>query len=73
MVLYSFSFLSKNESNYFYLEDYSKLDLFTQFLKVLPSDYKVVSVTELQEYIDQGIIKSEFKLPLDSISNECHK
>ena len=73
MVLYSFSFLSKNESNYFYLEDYTKLDLFTQFLNSLPSEYKVVSVSELQEYIDQGIIKSEFRLPLESISNECHR
>lgn len=73
MVLYSFSFLSKNESNYFYLEDYTKLDLFAQFLNSLPNEYKVVSVSELQEYIDQGIIKSEFKLPLDSISNECHR
>ena len=73
MVLYSFSFLSKNESNYFYLEDSSKLDLFTNFLENLPDDYKVVSVTELQEYIDQGIIKSEFKLSLENISNECNR
>ena len=73
MVLYSFSFLSKNESNYFYLEDSSKLDLFTNFLDNLPDDYKIVSVTELQEYIDQGVIKSEFKLSLESISNECNR
>ena len=73
MVLYSFSFLSKNESNYFYLEDSSKLDLFTNFLNNLPDDYKIVSVTELQEYIDQGVIKSEFKLSLESISNECNR
>ena len=42
MILYLKVILSKNESNYFYLEDSSKLDLFTNFLENLPDDYKVV-------------------------------
>jgi hypothetical protein len=73
MILHSFSFLSKNESNYFYLEDYSKLDHFRDFLNNFPSEFQIVSASELQVYIDQGIIASEFTLPLEYISHECHR
>jgi hypothetical protein len=73
MILHSFSFLSRNESNYFYLEDYSKLDLFKNFLNNFPSEYQIVSASELQVFINQGIINSGFTLPLEYISHECHR
>jgi hypothetical protein len=73
MTMYSFSLLSKNESGYFYYEDDTKLSQFENFLQDFPEDYDIVSVSELQAYIDRGEVISEFILPTSSLENECHK
>jgi hypothetical protein len=65
--------LSKNESGYFYYEDDTKLSQFENFLQDFPEDYDIVSVSELQAYIDRGEVISEFILPTSSLENECHK
>jgi hypothetical protein len=73
MILHSFSFLSLNESGKYYLEDAAKLDSFRDFLNNFPSEYQIVSATELQEYIDAGTITSELSLSLELISHECQR
>lgn len=73
MSMYSFSFLSKNESGYFYLEDATKLEQFESFIINFPEGYSIVSASELQIYIDDSIIESEFILPLEYIQNECSR
>ncbi|MDB2333619.1 hypothetical protein N9V30_01545 [Candidatus Poseidoniales archaeon] len=73
MTMYSFSLLSKNESNHFYYADDNKLLQFESFLQNFPDEIDIISATELQEYIDSGEIKSELVLPISSLQNECHK
>jgi|TARA_B110000495_G_C23036268_1_gene618995 hypothetical protein len=71
MILHSFSFLDWNDSGQKHLKDYSKLDSFRTFMHALPAEYRIVSATELQQYIDSGIIIGEETLPLELINNEC--
>ena len=71
MILHSFSFLSLNETEQYYLEDYSKLNSFRNFITNLPDEYQIVSAFELQDEIELGTISGEFILPLKLISNEC--
>ena len=73
MSMYSYSLLSKNESNFFVFENYDKLAMFEDFLNNFPKDFTIVSTTELQKYIDAGEIKSEFVLDVNSLTNECHR
>jgi hypothetical protein len=73
MILHSFSFLDRNESGDFYLKDQAKLDNFRNFILNLSNEYTIVSASELQLYLDDGSIKSEFKLPLRFLENECHR
>ena len=72
MILHSFSFLSSDENDKKYLEDYSKLESFRDFLNNLPPEYKIVSAVELQSYMDRGEVTSELELPLELVSNECN-
>ena len=73
MILHSFSFLDRNESGDFYLKDQTKVNNFRTFILNLSNEYTIVSASELQLYLDDGSIKSEFKLPLRFLENECHR
>jgi len=71
MVLHSFSFLSRDGEGQFYLEDYSKLDAFKNFLNHLSPEYEIVTASELQSYIDTEKLSPELELSRELISNEC--
>jgi hypothetical protein len=71
MILHSYSFLDWGDDGQKYLKDYSKLELFRAFMHSIPQDYQVVSATELQQYINSGIILAEDIESLESIQNEC--
>ena len=73
MILHSFSFLDRNETGQYYLKDEVKLNNFRNFMHNLSQEYTIVSASELQAYIDNGTVKSEFKFPLRFIENECHR
>jgi len=73
MILHSFSFLSRNETGEFYLEDQTKVEEFRSFMHNLSDEYTIVSASQLQTYIDNGSVKGEFKLPLRLLENECHR
>ena len=74
MIFNSFSFLSRNETGYYYFENYSKLDAFEIFMSTFPDEYQIVTPTELQSYLDSGVIGSEVEgFPLELISQECHR
>ena len=77
MILHSFSFLShhhdENGTYVYNLENYDKMNSFRNWLYTLSlsEEYKVVSATELQVYIDAGLISQNVELSLELISNEC--
>ena len=73
MILHSFSFMSRDSSDNYVVEDYDKLNNFRDFMLNLSEEYVIVSATELQTYIDDGTVNSEFKFPLRFIENECHR
>ena len=73
MILHSFSFLDHNETEGYYLEDQSKVEAFRSFMHNLSDEYTIVSASQLQDYIDNGTIEGEFKLPLRFLENECHR
>ena len=73
MILHSFSFMSRDSSDNYVVEDYDKLNNFRGFMLNLSEEYVIVSASELQTYIDDGTVNSEFKFPLSFIENECHR
>jgi len=72
-ILHSFSFLDRDESGDFYLKDQTKVNEFRSFMHNLSNEYTIVSASQLQNYLDNGSIKGEFKLPLRFLENECHR
>lgn len=73
MILHSFSFLDRNESGDYYLKDQTKVNNFRDFMFNLSEEYVIISASELQTYIDDGTVTSEFTFPLRFIENECHR
>ena len=73
MILHSFSFLDRTESGDYYLKDQTKVNNFRDFMFNLSEEYVIISASELQTYIDDGTVTSEFTFPLRFIENECHR
>lgn len=72
-ILHSFSFLDRDDSGDFYLKDLTKVDEFRSFMHNLSDEYTIVSSSQLQNYLDNGSIKGEFKLSLRFLENECYR
>jgi hypothetical protein len=76
MLLHSWSFLQKNESGHFVWRDDSLVRLFTDFLKALPPDVRVVTATELLTRISQKEVVPAFEMPIQVAGTEgippCH-